>query len=402
MTSQGIGDVVYGAAVNGRVRASVDVLMTAYNSAATIVDSARSILNQTFRDLRLIVVDDGSTDATASLLVELARDDARVTVLTQGNAGIVAAANAGLQLCTADLVARMDSDDLAFPDRIEKQVQFMRTHPGCVAVSCLVHHIDVEGRRLGSVAGRLPALGPDEFTIPSREPYIMHPFVLMRRSALTLVGGYRHVDFAEDTDLYWRLMEIGGLEVIEEYLGEYRVHESSVSSRSIVHGRVSAMNSQRAAISTQRRRAGSDDMRFDASEISAWKAAQSFDAMLSRACRTLSQMECEYLRFSAAAKLLELNSYRPYELEASDCTTLKSILGAHHQDIVAHYPEVRRHWGIACARLIRKGYPRRALLLFHNCILKELAKAFFIQVLARLLPLSARKMYRQARARAAA
>ncbi len=76
MISQVIGDVIHGAAVNGRASASVDVLMTAYNSAATIVDSARSILNQTFRDLRLIVVDDGSTDATASLLVELAREGA--------------------------------------------------------------------------------------------------------------------------------------------------------------------------------------------------------------------------------------------------------------------------------------------------------------------------------------
>jgi GT2 family glycosyltransferase len=381
---------------------AVDVLMTAYNSAPTIRESLLSILNQTYADLRVIVVDDGSSDETAAVLVGLAAQDSRIKVVSQVNSGIVAAANAGLAHCTADIVARMDSDDIAFPERIARQVEFLAANSDCVAVSCLVHHIDAHGRRLGSVAGRMPHAGPDPSSIPSREPYIMHPFVMMRRAALVRIGGYRHVDFAEDTDLYWRLREVGRLAVMEEFFGEYRVHESSVSSRSIVNGRISAMNSQLSAISAQRRRAALADLEFGPDDVARWRRCERFSDMLQAAGVRLTDSERHYLALAAAAKLLELNSYRPYELERSDCLAIRTILREYRAQIVQQLPDVRRHWGIACARLLRKGYLRRAASLYDWCILTQALKSFCIQVAARVLPLSARRMYRQARARASA
>jgi glycosyltransferase involved in cell wall biosynthesis len=383
-------------------RAAVDVLMTAYNSAATIRESLLSILNQTFTDVRIVVVNDGSSDETGAILAQLAAQHPQIEVITQVNAGIVAAANKGLAHCTADLVARLDSDDIAFAERIARQVEFLKANHDCVAVSCLVHHIDVHGRRLGSVAGKMPHAGVDQSSIPSREPYIMHPFVMMRRAALVRIGGYRHVDFAEDTDLYWRLREIGRLEVMEEFFGEYRVHQSSVSSRSIVNGRISALNSQLSAISAQRRRDGVTDLEFGPEDVTHWRRCERFSEMLRTAALALTEAEGRYLQFAAAAKLLELNSYRPYELERSDCVAIRYILRQHRAEIVGRLPDVRRHWGIACARLLRKGLLSRAAALYDWCIVTQALKSFFIQVGARLLPLAARRMYRQVRSRAAA
>jgi hypothetical protein len=230
----------------------------------------------------------------------------------------------------------------------------------------------------------------------------MHPFVMMRRTAVERIGGYRHVDFAEDTDLYWRLSEIGRLEVMDEFLGEYRVHESSVSSRSIVNGRISAMNSQLSAISAQRRRDHRGDLQFAPEDVAHWRRCGRLADMLHTAALALSETEKRYLQFAAAAKLLELNSYRPYELERSDCVAIRDILRQHRSQVVDQLPEVRRHWGIACARLVRKGLLSRAALLYDWCILRQLLKSLCIQIAARLLPLSARRMYRQARSRAAA
>ena len=381
---------------------AVDVLMTAYNSAATIRESLLSILNQSFVDLRVIVVDDGSSDETGAILAHMASEDSRVQIVTQRNAGIVAAANAGLALCTAPLVARLDSDDIAFSQRIARQIEFLAANRDCVAVSCLVYHIDAQGRRLGSMAGRMPHAGPDPKSVPSREPYLMHPFVMMRRAALLSIGGYRHVDMTEDTDLYWRLREVGRLAVMEEFFGEYRVHEGSVSSRSIVNGRICAMNSQLSAISAQRRCDAVDDLQFSPQDAARWRACLGFSEMLQAATVPLTEAESRYLHFAAAAKLLELNSYRPYELERSDCLLIRTILRQHRMEIVEGLPEIRRFWGVACARLLRKGYLGRAAALFDWCILMQVLKNFCIQIAARLLPLSARRFYRQLRSRAAA
>lgn len=297
----------------------VDVLMTAYNAERTVTSSAESILNQTVVPLRLIVVDDGSTDGTAARLAVLSNHDARVTVIRKPNGGIVSAARVGLEACSAEFLARQDADDLSFPQRLSRQLAHLARNPGCVAVSGAAYHIDEHGDRTGFLVALDPPDKANPATIPSREPYVMHPFMLARRAAVVTAGGYRDLEYAEDTDLCWRLQERGRLDNLPEALGEYRVHTSSVSSNSVISGRISAMNSQLSAVSAMRRRRGRADLSFTPADVGRYRAAATLPAMLALIDPQLDECERSYLRAASAAKLLELSLYRPYRLDVEDC-----------------------------------------------------------------------------------
>ena len=135
--------------------ALVDVIIPVFNGSAYLEDALGSIQRQTVADIRLIVVDDGSWDATPQILGRIAASDPRVLVLTTPNQGIVGALNLALAQCSADYVARHDADDLAYPDRFSAQLSYFEDHPGCVALSGTVRHIDERGEPVGSF-GRVP------------------------------------------------------------------------------------------------------------------------------------------------------------------------------------------------------------------------------------------------------
>jgi len=311
--------------------AQIDVLIPAYNAAATITEAVGSIQNQTFRDIRIIVVDDGSTDATPALLARIARDDPRVEVITTPNGGIVRALNTAAARATAPLIARHDADDIAFPDRFERQKHYLDAHPECVAVGANAWHIDEHGARTGRT--RIAAeVAPDPEAIPSKEPYLMHPFLMLRREAMAAVGAYRYVFHSEDTDLYWRLLSQGTLHSLPDLLGEYRIHSGSVSSLSVHNGRVAATYSQLAAISFARRQRGEEDLAFPADDLARVNAMVDLDELIAFVSARLQPAEQAYLRIAVAGKLLELASYRPYLLEAGDCRFIRREINARWPD----------------------------------------------------------------------
>ncbi|AJC80614.1 glycosyltransferase family 2 protein [Rhizobium etli bv. phaseoli str. IE4803] len=304
---------------------TVEVLIPVYNAEATIESAVASMQRQTLKDLRIIIVNDGSTDRTRQLLEKIAQLDPRVNVINKENSGIVDALNVGLAVCKAEFVARHDADDISFEDRLEKQCSYLRQHHDCVAVGANAWHIDMHGNRLGTKTpfGEIHA---DMNSIPSREPYLLHPMLMVRRDSLMRVGGYRYVVHSEDTDLYWRLREIGRLHNLDEVLGEYRFHEGSISGASILNGRIMAVSSQLAAISAKRRSLGQQDLQFSSNLTAAYKAVRTLAPIVELACASLSQEERAYLEMSAAAKLLILASYRPYSLEKSDLSFLGKAL----------------------------------------------------------------------------
>src|SRR5690349_19913154 len=107
----------------------VSVVIPVYNGERFVVEAVLSILAQTFRDLECIVVDDGSTDRTPELLAIEQTGDPRLVVHRQPtNMGFRAALNTGCALARGELVARMDADDVSLPNRLERQVQFLRAH----------------------------------------------------------------------------------------------------------------------------------------------------------------------------------------------------------------------------------------------------------------------------------
>src|SRR3990170_3837277 len=99
----------------------VSVLMPCFNRASTIDEATASIVTQSWQDLELIAVDDGSTDETPARLEALAEKDGRVRVIRQEHKGLMAGLNAGLAACRGEYVARHDADDIAFPERLEAQ-----------------------------------------------------------------------------------------------------------------------------------------------------------------------------------------------------------------------------------------------------------------------------------------
>ncbi len=343
---------------------AIDVVIPVFNGAGTVEGAIASIQAQTVRDIRIIVVNDGSTDGTQAIVERLAAADGRIVLLNRPNGGIVDALNAGLAACTAELIARHDADDLAVPERFEMQLDWLRRHPECSAVSGSVIHIDEAGRELGPKVKLSSPDIADPTAYPQQEPYLIHPFLMMRRAAVEAVGGYRYVFHAEDTDLYWRLQEAGQLANMPDLLGRYRIHGGSVTSASTLNGRIAAVSSQLCGISAMRRRAGRPDIAFPPSALAEYKQARTLKGIVRLGSRGLDAEEAARLAASASAKLLEVSAFRPYELDAEDCAFIRDAI---MRALPSMTPEnrtmcVRRLSGTA-ARLAAQGHVSAALRL---------------------------------------
>ena len=357
--------------------AKCDILLPVYNGEATVAQTIDSLLQQTVADIRIIAVDDGSAPPCAELLQRLAAGDSRIHLIRQDNGGIVSALNRGLAAADAEIVARMDADDVADPNRIELQLDWLTANPGTVAISGSVRHIDTEGKVVHIYHPDSPDLADFE-SLPSKEPYLIHPFLAARRDAMQAIGGYRHVHHAEDTDLYWRLRELGKLENIPSLLGDYRLHAESISGSSSMNGRIMAIHSQLAAISAKRRLSGRPDIAFTRDSLAQYKTARTLPAMVSIAEAALDDSEVAWFRCAVSAKMLELALYRPWRLEDEDVIFIRKSWEESSPPISQ---EKRDHFTAAVqrtgAKLCLQGRLRQAELL--------VARRLYAGTLARLI-----------------
>jgi hypothetical protein len=186
----------------GRASARVTVVMSAYDVESFVEDAVDSVLGQTYRDLDLVVVDDGSTDRTTAILREI--HDPRLLVLEQANGGVWAALNAGLAHAHRELVARMDADDLTHPRRLALQVDFLDRHPRVGLLGTGFYRVDVEGHIRSLV--HYPLDDRAVKRLLTRENAFLHPTVMFRRRILERTGPYRRHE-AEDYDLWLRVSE---------------------------------------------------------------------------------------------------------------------------------------------------------------------------------------------------
>lgn len=342
----------------------IDVLMPAYNAGWSLPDTLASIQAQTVRDIRIVVVDDGSTDNTAAVLAAAAERDPRIHVITQPNGGIVAALNTGLAACTAPFIARHDADDLSDPDRFERQIQYLEANPDCVALAGAARHIDEAGRDLGTQSRLRDLAKANPGDVPASEPYLLHPMLMVRRADIQTVGGYRLVLNAEDSDLYWRLRERGRLHNLPELLGSYRMHAASVSSQSIFNGRQLALSSQLAAISARRRVSTADDINFDATFLGEIKQPLSMAEIHDAGSRNLTPAEKDWLTVALSMKLVELCFYRPFELTLADCRFVHRAITKHGDAIPdRNVGSVREALIGTSVRLALRGHLRSAIAL---------------------------------------
>ncbi len=207
----------------------VSVLMPCYNAASTIEECLESLACQSFTDFELVAVDDGSTDSTPDILAAWAERDRRFRVVTRPHQGIIAALNAGLDVCQAPYVARMDADDRAHPERLARQVGYLEAHPEVDVLSCRVAGFPAgqvrEGFRI--YLDWLNGLLSDadirrEIFVESPLP---HPSVIFRRARVQGLGGYQEHGWAEDYDLWLRLYLDGvRFAKLPEVLLDWREH----------------------------------------------------------------------------------------------------------------------------------------------------------------------------------
>ena len=187
---------------------ALSVLTAVRDGLPHLEAAVASIRAQTLEDWEWVIVDDGSRDGTAARLDDWARRDPRLRVVHRPPRGLVATLNDGLALCRAPVVARMDADDVARPERLAAQASFMAEHPGIAAADTQVALTG--GTRNAGMrayvdwvnAHATPESIADDLFVESP---LVHPAVCFRAEAVRAAGGYRDGDFPEDYDLWLRL-----------------------------------------------------------------------------------------------------------------------------------------------------------------------------------------------------
>jgi hypothetical protein len=207
---------------------TVSVVLSVRNGGNDLPKAVETILNQSFSDLELIAINNGSTDGTAAYLDSIV--DPRVLVFHQADAGLAAALNRGISLARGHYIARQDHDDLADSSRIAKQVAFLEAHPECALIGTRAE-IWIGDSRTGRFHDHPTEDADIRFALLFNN-YFVHSSVMMRKAALEEVGGYstdRSRQPPEDYELWSRIARRFAVANLAERLTVYREAPSSMS-----------------------------------------------------------------------------------------------------------------------------------------------------------------------------
>lgn len=204
----------------------VTVLMPVYNGGEYVDEAIQSILSQTLEDLELIIIDDGSTDNTPEIIERHRRADRRIRAYEQGNKGLIATLNRGLELARGEYIARMDQDDVSLPERLAIQIAFMNANRHVGICGAWIETFDGLTRRIV----RLPTGDPAIRSWLLFESVLPHPSVVMRREVLCKAElSYDATRLhAEDYDLWVRASRHTALANVPYVLLHYRLHPQQI------------------------------------------------------------------------------------------------------------------------------------------------------------------------------
>ena len=204
----------------------VSVLMPVYNAGQFLARAIDSILSQTFTDWELILINDGSTDDSESVIAQY--EDSRIYYIRNGtNLGLIKTLNRGIDLCQGEYIARMDADDISLPDRLIFQVDFMNKHPNCLMCGTNAAVIDNNGNRTGKIRN-LSGNAFLQINLLFSTPFV-HPSIMIRKEILEKNRYDDHYKHAEDYELWCRIAKLGKMANLNKELLEYRWHDSNVS-----------------------------------------------------------------------------------------------------------------------------------------------------------------------------
>jgi glycosyltransferase involved in cell wall biosynthesis len=213
------------------------VIIPSYNHQEYIIQAVTSVINQTYENIEIIVIDDGSTDLSLKYLKEMS--DPRLKVISQANSGAHAAINRGLSLAKGDFLAILNSDDLYYNRRIEKAIDFFEMNPNIEFISTWIELINKNDRTIGIKEG-WSNLEPWRIERPEKSYQMTNDFTLnslmwnfvattsnfiMRRSVFEAIGSMRNLRFAHDWDYLLRIVCKFKCHLLPETLIKYRIHD---------------------------------------------------------------------------------------------------------------------------------------------------------------------------------
>jgi len=221
---------------------AISVAMSVHNGERFLSAAIESVLNQSFGDFELLLLDDGSRDESPAIINGYAARDARIRPILRENRGLIASLNQLIGEARAPIVARMDADDICKPERFARQIGFMAANPDYGVVGCWTEDIDEHGGPF-TVSGPEHPANHEDFLVAIENgwPLICHPAAMFRKDLVVAVGAYhgafRH---CEDLDLWLRLASVTRLCSIPERLLRYRHYPEQVSSRHATEQQIGA------------------------------------------------------------------------------------------------------------------------------------------------------------------
>jgi glycosyltransferase involved in cell wall biosynthesis len=197
--------------------------MPVHNGERYLAESIESILSQTCRNFEFIIIDDGSTDATSQIIRQYV-DDRIVVIWNRQRLGLSQCLNIGIERSHGEYVARMDGDDISLPERFDRQIQFLRSHPEVQVLGTAISFIDEYGNQIAPKTYPAQHIGI-EWCLNFCSP-LAHPTVMMTRRLLESCGGYAS-KYAEDYDLWLRASKLTTFANLPDALLLYRKHSSN-------------------------------------------------------------------------------------------------------------------------------------------------------------------------------
>jgi glycosyltransferase involved in cell wall biosynthesis len=207
---------------------SVSIIMTVYNGERYIEPAIRSILTQTLKDIEFIIVDDGSTDGTKEKIIKV--NDPRIKYYPLEHVGRARALNYAVSKAQSSFIAFMDADDIALPERIEKQYLCLQQNPEIGVVSGWYQLMDANGNLLHTIR-KLPEQHAEIEYEMTKHSSMCFPATMMRRRLFDVAGGFNEqYKSAIDYEYYLRLMPVARYYNLQNILLHYRIRTDSIST----------------------------------------------------------------------------------------------------------------------------------------------------------------------------
>ena len=211
----------------------ISLIMSVYNGEAYLEEAIESVLNQTFRDFELIIINDCSTDGTSEILVSFADRDNRVKVYTnEVNLKLPSSLNKAITFAQGKYIARMDADDICLPDRLQKQYTFMENNPSVALSSCRFMTLKNGIVSSGGCGGKCDNESLKALLLVTNP--ILHPGIIAKADAIRSLGYDKNFTCTEDMELWTRFVIEGyNIEILPEYLMIYRLHDKQITETTL-------------------------------------------------------------------------------------------------------------------------------------------------------------------------